>query len=92
MGEGETDLNKAIEQYHVNSECEWLMNTLNSREARCIDYRYKHGMSRKEIAEELGVSVTRINQIEEKAIRKMNHKAILEAEFLRTLKRVKKNG
>ena len=91
-GEGETDLNKAIEQYHVNNECEWLLNYLNSREARCIDCRYKQGMTRKEIAAEFGVSISRINQIEKEAIRKMNHRAILETKFLRTLKRVKKNG
>ena len=92
MGIDQELLDRAIEQCDASDECDWLLQFLTPRESECIESRYYQGMTRKEIGSVFGVSVTRVNHIEEKALRKMRRKAEDEAEWKKTVNRVKKNG
>ena len=75
------DEEKNPENMAINANLKELMmkvlDTLDPREKRILELRFGFGnnnpLSREEIAQELGISVTRIRQIESQAIKKLRH-------------------
>jgi RNA polymerase sigma factor (sigma-70 family) len=68
----ETKMEKMIE---YKDAIKHLKNGLTPRELNVLHLRYHRAMTCQEVGKEIGISMTRVNEIEQKAFRKMRFRA-----------------
>ena len=76
--ETRTDVERVKDAFYGNEEAvkerlEKMISFLSEREQAIIRYRYVDQLTMREISEKFGITISRVNQIRIKAMRKLRH-------------------